>query len=336
MGKRNLTKQQQARIQQQQNRRRKQAQAPVTDKAATTEGDVPKQAGTVIANFGATLIVENERKQAFRCTLRQNIPPLVSGDHIVWQQVDDETGVVVALHERSSFLARPDRRGHAKVIAANIDQIMIVSACKPALNTRLIDRYLVAAETAHITPSIIFNKIDLLDRADLQEIEQQLQAYQDLGYTVLYTSTKQDHGMDALQSCLLDKTSVFVGQSGVGKSSLINALLPEAMAHVAEVSQSTQKGRHTTTMARLYHLPSGGQIIDSPGIREFGLWQVSQQQLAEGFREFRPFLGQCRFRDCLHEDEPGCLIRENTATGKITEQRWQSYRRILESLREMK
>jgi len=335
MAKRKLTKQQQTRIQQQQNHRRKQLHAPSPDKVDTSTSDAPEQAGMVIANFGATLIVENEQGQTFRCTLRQNIPTLVSGDRIVWQQLDEETGVIVALQERSSFLARPDRRGKAKIIAANIDQIMIVSACKPAPNTRLIDRYLVAAETAHITPVIIFNKTDLLGQANTQEIEQQLMPYQDLGYQLLYTSTKQAHGMDILQSCLQDKTSVFVGQSGVGKSSLINTLLPEAMALVGEVSQSTQKGRHTTTMAQLYHLPSGGQIIDSPGIREFGLWQVTQQQLADGFREFHPFLGQCRFRDCLHEDEPGCLVRENVATGKITEQRWQSYRRILESLREM-
>ena len=329
MAKRNLTKQQQTRIQQQQNRRRKQVESPTEE-----ETDVLEQSGTVITNFGANLTVENEQGQTFRCSVRQNIPSLVSGDHVVWQQMDEETGVIVALQERSSFLARPDRRGEAKVIAANIDQILIVSACKPSLNTRLIDRYLLAAETAHIIPIIIFNKVDLLEPGDLQEVKQQLQVYQELGYTVLFTSTKQEHGLDSLQASLQDKTSVFVGQSGVGKSSLINALLPEAMAQVAEVSQSTQKGRHTTTMARLYHLPSGGQIIDSPGIREFGLWQVSEQQAAEGFREFHPLLGQCRFRDCLHEDEPGCLIRENIATGKITEQRWQSYRRILESLRE--
>ncbi len=324
MAKRKLTKQQQSRIKQQHAARREQASSDALESGLQA---------TVIANYGKTVLIEDTQQQLITCHIRQNIETLVCGDHVIWQQEDDATGVVVALSPRNNFIARPDRRGQAKVIAANIDQLLIVTAIKPAVNTRLIDRYIVAAETAGITPLIVFNKIDLADKQTIRNIETQLAVYSQLGYQVIFTSTKQNKGIHDLQTTLLDKVSVFVGQSGVGKSSLINTVLPEAAAAVGDISDSTNKGRHTTTLAQLYHLPSGGNLIDSPGIREFGLWQVSLEQAASGFIEFRPWLGQCRFRDCLHEDEPGCRIRSAVEQGEISEQRWDSYRRIIESLR---
>ncbi len=319
MSKRKLTKLQQTRIKQQQE------QATVTASG---------QHAIVTANRGKTVIIEDQAQQTFICNIRQNIDTLVCGDHVIWQQQDETTGVVLALEPRTNYLARPDRRGQAKVVAANIDQLMIVSAVKPALNTRLIDRYLVAAELSDITPLIVFNKIDLPDKIKMNDFQEQLSIYTELGYQVVFTSAKQDKGISDLQSILVDKISVFVGHSGVGKSSIINALLPESPAEVGEISDSTQKGRHTTTLAQLYHLPNGGNLIDSPGIREFGLWQVKLQQAAEGFIEFRPYLRHCRFRDCLHEEEPGCRILEAVKEGKITDMRWDSYRRIMDSLRE--
>ena len=283
MSKRKLTKLQQTRIKQQQE------QATVTASG---------QHAIVTANRGKTVIIEDQAQQTFICNIRQNIDTLVCGDHVIWQQQDETTGVVLALEPRTNYLARPDRRGQAKVVAANIDQLMIVSAVKPALNTRLIDRYLVAAELSDITPLIVFNKIDLPDKIKMNDFQEQLSIYTELGYQVVFTSAKQDKGISDLQSILVDKISVFVGHSGVGKSSIINALLPESPAEVGEISDSTQKGRHTTTLAQLYHLPNGGNLIDSPGIREFGLWQVKLQQAAEGFIEFRPYqIGRASCRE---------------------------------------
>ena len=326
MAKRKLTKQQQARVKLQQNAH--------LDQAKQAEATETAQHAIVMANHGKTVIIEDESKQSFTCNIRQNIDTLVCGDHVIWQQNDETTGIILAMEPRHNYLARPDRRGHAKVLAANIDQLLIVAATKPALNTRLIDRYLVAAELSGVKPIIVFNKVDIPDNIQMNELKEQLSVYSKLDYQLIFTSAKQEHGIDSLQSVLVDKISVFAGQSGVGKSSLINALLPESPAEVGDISESTQKGRHTTTLARIYHLPSGGNLIDSPGIREFGLWQVKLEQAAEGFIEFRPYLGQCRFRDCLHEDEPGCSIREAVEKGDISEVRWDSYRRIIESLRE--
>ncbi|MDH5181705.1 MAG: small ribosomal subunit biogenesis GTPase RsgA [Gammaproteobacteria bacterium] len=330
MSKRRLSKRQQTRIREQQDKHLAQAKQAHTPDMADSNG----MEGTVVANFGVTVQVEDNAGNSISCNVRQNMETLVCGDHVIWQQADEQNGIVVALVPRNNFLARPDRRGKARVIAANIDQILIVSAARPAMNTRLIDRYLVAAETAGIIPVIVFNKIDLPDAEALAAFQADLLIYTEIGYQVVFTSAKQHQGLAEIQQVLNHKTSVVVGQSGVGKSSLLNCLLPEAPALVGDVSDSSNKGRHTTTLAQLYHLPSGGRLIDSPGVREFGLWEVSEEQAASGFIEFRPWLGRCQFRDCRHGDEPGCAIRHAVESGEIHPQRWDSYKRILESLAE--
>ena len=288
-----------------------------------------------MANFGAKLVVEDNNGVLHRCAGRRKLGSLVCGDRVRWQAGDHSECVVIELEARQSELARPDKSGRKKTIAANIDQFLIMTSPGTAFSTGLIDRYLITAETLGIHPLIIFNKIDLLQQAQLNEFKAQLAAYEDIGYPVILTSSKTAHGLDALIPFLLDKTSIIVGKSGVGKSSLINLILPDAEARIGDISQATGKGTHTTTTARLYHLPGNqGDVIDSPGIREFGLWQITPTQVANGFREFRDFAPQCRFRDCQHRSEPGCAVIEAVAQGIISAARYASYQRILDSLQE--
>ncbi|RLA44620.1 MAG: ribosome small subunit-dependent GTPase A, partial [Gammaproteobacteria bacterium] len=218
----------------------------------------------------------------------------------------------------------------------NIDQIILLIAPFPQPHANLIDRYLVAAETVDIEPVILLNKTDLLDNdpALRQRMDELLAIYPTLGYRVLHTTIKHS-ALEELHRALRERVSVFVGQSGVGKSSLVNVLLPEAELRVGALSQNTQKGTHTTTTAQLFHLTNGGSLIDSPGIREFGLWHMSREQVEQGFREFQPLLGNCKFRDCQHQQEPGCAILQAVESGVISEGRMDSYRRIVASLDEV-
>ncbi|MGJ7458017.1 small ribosomal subunit biogenesis GTPase RsgA [Halomonas sp. RA08-2] len=299
----------------------------------------PEQPGRVVAHFGRTLDVRPEDgDEAVRCHLRANLEGLVTGDRVIWRGRQDAEGaivegVVVARGERDSVLERPDARGQLKPVAANIDQILIVFAVEPEPHPNLIDRYLVAAEATGIAPVLVLNKIDLLPEGG-GELLALLQRYEALGYPVVTTTTEREDGLDALHARLAERTSVFVGQSGVGKSSLIGRLLPDEELRIGALSKDSRKGTHTTTTARLYTLPSaeGAELIDSPGIREFGLGHLDEQQVAEGFIEFRDLLGHCRFRDCRHRQEPGCALLEALERGKVHPERFASYRRILDSL----
>ncbi|GGH89641.1 ribosome biogenesis GTPase RsgA [Pseudomonas fluvialis] len=295
-----------------------------------------EQNGLVIAHFGVLIEVEaldgEQAGQVFRCNRRSNLPALVTGDRVVWRPGNQQNGVIVALLPRHSELCRPDMRGQLKPVAANIDQIVIVFAPLPHPHANLIDRYLIAAEHAGIRPLLLLNKADLLDEHNSAHIDRLLATYRQLDYPLLEVSAQDGAGMDELRQRLDDRISVFVGQSGVGKSSLVNSLLPGIDTRVGALSEQTGKGTHTTTTARLFHFPNGGELVDSPGIREFGLGHVSRQTIEEGFIEFRPLLGHCRFRDCKHDREPGCALLAALADGRIQEQRMHSYRHIIASL----
>jgi ribosome biogenesis GTPase len=288
--------------------------------------------GRVITRFGAEMVVEDEHGEVHRCTARRKLQDAVCGDRVQWQEAETGNDIVVAIDKRQNVLTRPDLRGRPKPIAANIDQLVIVSAHLPLPNWEMVDRYLVAAELLPADALIVLNKSDLADEHPVDEAI--LAEYRALGYDVLEVSSKQEHGLDGLLEALKGKTSILVGLSGVGKSSLIKALLPAHEIRIGEISDYSSKGKHTTTSATLYHLPDGGELIDSPGVRDFALGAVTPTALASGFREITERAGECRFHNCTHVVEPGCAVKAAVESGEISQRRYANYRNILAALNE--
>ncbi|WP_020407571.1 small ribosomal subunit biogenesis GTPase RsgA [Hahella ganghwensis] len=338
MGKRRLTKQQKWRIKKIQDERARRAERKESEAVEQLDaGDLSaEQKGLVIAHYGQQLDVEaldgDLKGQLHRCYVRANIDSLVTGDIVTWRAGSDNSGIIVARGDRHTALKRPDKFGQLKPIAANIDQILIVIAPEPEAHANLIDRYLVAAEAVEIPPKIIMNKKDLINDENQARITHLQSLYTKLGYDWIEVSSKSREGLAPLVKLLSNRTSIFVGQSGVGKSSLIQMLLPEENIRVGELSEGVRKGTHTTTTAKLFHMPTGGDLVDSPGIREFGLWHMDELTLAQGFVEFRPFLGACKFRDCKHQGEPGCALQSALEQGEIESSRMESFQRIRDSL----
>lgn len=293
-----------------------------------------EQQGLVVCRYSKHFEIEaleGETKGAIhQCVSRTNLGSIVAGDKVVWRAGADQTGVIESRLERDSILERPDNFGKLKPVAANINQVLIVIAPEPQPQPNLIDRYLVAAELMNIRPILVLNKADLINPANEYKIETLFQRYESLRYTTvkIISSRHQTPQLANLPSLINQHTSIVVGQSGVGKSSLINTLLPEAKLEIGGLSELTREGTHTTTQAKLFHLPKGGMLIDSPGIRDFSLWHIDNTQLQHGFIEIAERLGQCRFRDCKHEEEPGCAILEAVDSGEIGEARFASYERI--------
>lgn len=287
--------------------------------------DLPTQEGTVITVFGSQAEIEDNVGKIIRCHLRKNMGPLTTGDRILWAE-EQGAPVIISLLPRKSLLARPENAHKTKLIAANIDLLIIVTAPPPLLAEDMIDRYLIAADSLHIQPIILLNKIDLI--ADQSNVIQRIRFYEQLNYAVILSSAITHNGLEQLSEWLMQKTGVLVGASGVGKSSIIAALTGNTTVRTGAVSLAGL-GKHTTTTAHLYHLPNGGQLIDSPGIREFGLWHMDAKEILQGFIEFKPFLNQCKFRDCSHLKEPGCALQQAIKDQKISERRFESYKKMI-------
>ena len=335
VAKRRLSKQQKTRIEDkhaQINNNAKSSGKTVTPPDDNNFGD--EQNGWVISHYRARADVEcPDTGDVIRCHLRANLPHIVTGDRVVWRRglgEQTDTGIVEAIKERSSELCRPDSYGKMKLVGSNITRAIIVIAPEPEAHGSLIDRYIVVAEYLGLDVLLLVNKCDLLSE-DNPTLDL-LKKYQKLGYHSLAISSKNDIGMPPLKQTLSEGCSIFVGQSGVGKSSIIQTLLPAEEIKVGELSDVARQGRHTTTHARLYHFPDGGDCIDSPGIREFGLWHLSPDDVLHGFSEFRPFIGQCKYRNCTHINDAHCAIAKAVESGDITQERYKSFTYIVRSL----
>jgi len=286
--------------------------------------------GRVLAVHGLTSDVEAEDGATYRCAVRRLLKTLITdqrhvvaaGDRVLFRPAENREGIIERIEPRHGILSR-GTRGRQHVLVANVDQLVIVgSAAEPYLKPNLIDRFLVSAEQGHLRPVICINKIDLVDPASLEPL---VGVYGQMGYRVLLVSAQTGFGIDRLRRTLAGRQSVVSGQSGVGKSSLLNAIQPGLGLAVAEVSAESQKGRHTTTTARLLPLEGGGYVVDTPGIRQFQLWDIAPEEVAGLYRDLRPFVSRCDFPDCTHTHEAGCAVKNAVADGWLDARRYESY-----------
>lgn len=307
MSKRKLTKQQRNRVKAQEKKL-----------SESTDQALP---GLVIARFGQLAEIESNEGKRVTCHIRPNLVDIVAGDNIYWVEEGEDQGVVVGCRPRHSSLYRTSPR-RKKLIAANVTQLMIVIAPKPVYSAMLLDSYLVVAELNHLKPIIVINKTDLPSQNLIDEIST---IYHPLGYDFTTTSREHKQAKTELTPFLNHEVSVFVGQSGVGKSSIINRLLPHESLQTSSISNVSELGKHTTSQSRYYHLPKGGALIDSPGIREFGLWGTDKRSLTKGFVEISPITQHCRFRDCDHATSQGCAVVAALKEGYIQPSRYNSF-----------
>ncbi len=290
--------------------------------------------GRVLSVHGLASVVQANNGIRYRCVTRGLLKSLstdqrhvVAAGDVVWfrsttAQDDRQEGLIERIEPRRGVLSRTSR-GRQHVLVVNVDQLLIITcAAEPALKPHFVDRMLVSADKSRIKPIICINKIDLVDPVDLQPL---IGVYGQMGYPVLLLSATTGFGVDRLRRVLQNKESVLAGQSGVGKSSLLNAIEPDLQLRVRSVSTESQKGRHTTTTAQLIPLENGGYVVDTPGIRQFQLWDVIPEEVAGYFRDLRPYVSHCRFPDCTHVHEDGCAVKDAAADGKLDVRRYESY-----------
>lgn len=265
--------------------------------------------------------------------------PIAVGDWIEMdiEAVAEQTGIITHIVPRKNYLIRssPHNRFQKHIVASNLDQSILIATLKePRTSMGFIDRFLVSCEAYHIPAVLLFNKSDLLNNDELNQFNEIRARYEAIGYFVYLFSAEQGTGLPELHALLRNKTSLFTGHSGVGKSTFINKLMPERDLRIQEVSEWSGKGMHTTTFAEMYDLPQGGRIIDTPGIRELGIIDISKQELSGYFPEMRKVQGNCKYNNCTHLNEPGCAVKEAVRTGAISEDRYISYAKIYSTIEE--
>ena len=289
--------------------------------------------GRVIIRFGAELLVENPDTSLppIRCTAKRKFDTIVCGDFISWHPNEHGNASVDDLLPQKNALTRPGYRGRPRTIAANIDQLIIVNSWLPETSWSLVDRYLVAAQQLQADAIIVMNKSDLADKHATDDDWKNMEIYQKIGYPVLQMDALSGEGVDKLQALMNNKTSIFSGRSGVGKSSIANQILPDLDIDVGIISDSGE-GKHTTTTATLYQLPSGGYLIDSPGVRDYALGDISEREISDGYIELADYMDQCKFNNCTHNHEPGCAVRNAVDNNQISKERYQRYIHALTQL----
>lgn len=300
-----------------------------TSSTAHSSGKSPEgglRNGRIVADFGRHVLVEDNDHLVHPCTLRGRRLRAVCGDRVTWQPaVRGGRGVVESIQPRTSQLTRPAPHGRSEVLAANLDQIIVVCALAPPFDPNVIDRYLVAAALMDVEAMIVCNKNELSTPATSERVDTLLAEYMAIPYPVVRASAKTGEGLQQLAELTIGHTSILVGQSGVGKSTLLNALRPETDAPVGELSSASGEGTHTTSASRLYRLPAGGELIDSPGVREYTPHLSAVQDPVSGFLEFLVPARECRFRNCCHLHEPDCGVKAAVADRRISQRRYDSY-----------
>ncbi len=286
--------------------------------------------GRVLAVQGLTSVVEDEQGAIWNCATRRLLKTLstsqrhvvAAGDFVVFRPEPQQEGIIERVEPRKTVLSRATR-GRQHIIVTNVDQLLIVtSAAEPYIKPNLIDRFIISAHKSGLRPLICINKVDLVEPASLAPL---VGVYSQMGYQVLMLSASTGFGVDRLRREMSGRASVVAGQSGVGKSSLLNAVDPDLQLRTRSVSAETQKGRHTTTTARLLPLSVGGYVVDTPGIRQFQLWDVIPAEVAGYFRDLRPYIDHCKFPNCTHTHEAGCAVKDAVADGQLDLRRYDSY-----------
>ncbi len=281
--------------------------------------------GLIIARYKRHALVEIASNESYLCQFKSRSLNPVVGDKVTWHKESKDIGTIEFINTRSSELKRINSKGKPETIAANLTQLVIVIAETPTPDWFLLDRYLVAAELAYLQATIIFNKVDLT-----KTLPSTYHSYENLGYPISTTSAHTGIGIPAFSENMISQRSVIIGQSGVGKSSLINVLMGDNIQKTGNLSKKSNLGKHTTTTATLHRLPNGGELIDSPGVRDYAPYIEKNQQIQQGFCEFSALSQNCRFSNCKHLAEPDCAIKIAVDDGKIASKRYRSYKKLFE------